>query len=72
MILKEDTYPIADGLSNLFPTLIGKGMKYYQLAQDDQNGQVQRSDTPLRVSIESRNFRISLKIFVLYFSSLAY
>jgi len=36
--LKEDTYPIDEGLHPLFPTLIGKGMKYFELNFDEEKG----------------------------------
>jgi hypothetical protein len=36
--LKEEVYPIAEALSPLFPTLIGAGMKYFELAADPVDG----------------------------------
>ena len=36
--LKEDTYAIEDGLKPLFPTLIGNGMKYFELDFDEAKG----------------------------------
>jgi hypothetical protein len=38
ILLKEEQYPIAEGLDKLFPTLLGKGMKYFELKTDDANG----------------------------------
>ena len=49
MTLKEDVYPIAEGLGPLFPTLIGKGMKYFELTADPK-GELLKSDKPLNVS----------------------
>lgn len=49
MRLKESSYPIAEGLNALFPTLIDKGMKYLELSVDEQNGRVSKSATPLRL-----------------------
>ena len=49
--LKEENYPIKEGLAEIFPTLLGSGgMKYFELTQDP-NGQPLKSDRPLRVSI---------------------
>ena len=31
IIQHEEAFPIADGLDKLFPTLIGKGMKYFEM-----------------------------------------
>ena len=50
VILKDADYPIADGLAALFPTLIGKGMKYYELSFND-NGDPAKSDKPMNVCI---------------------
>jgi len=33
-------YPMADGLQPLFPTLIGKGMQYFELKSDAENGEI--------------------------------
>ena len=43
-------YPMADGLQPLFPTLIGKGMQYFELKSDLENGSIAKSDTPKNVS----------------------
>jgi len=48
--LKENHYPIADGLDKMFPTLIGKGMKYFELESDDAKGVFAKSEKPLKVS----------------------
>ena len=46
--LYEEDYPIVDGLKELFPTLIGSGMKYFEL-KSDSNGVLAKSDKPLKV-----------------------
>ena len=43
-------YPMADALQPLFPTLIGRGMQYFELKSDAENGTLAQSDTPLNVS----------------------
>jgi hypothetical protein len=48
MSLHEEQYPIAEGLDKLFPTLLGKGMKYLELKQDP-SGAVVKSEKPLRL-----------------------
>ena len=50
ILLKENHYPIADGLDKMFPTLIGKGMKYFELQSDDAKGVFAKSEKPLKVS----------------------
>jgi len=47
--LHEESYPIAEGLTALFPTLLGPGMKYFELRQD-HNGALAKSDRPIKVS----------------------
>jgi hypothetical protein len=48
--LLEENYPINEGLNEHFPTLIQKGMKYYELKLD-QTGEINKSNKPLRVSV---------------------
>ena len=55
ILLKEDHYPIADGLEKMFPTLIGKGMKYFELKSDDANGSWAKSEKPMKVSPQKFN-----------------
>ena len=49
--LHEGDFPIDPKLEPLFPTLMGKGMKYVELRSDEENGKLAKSDKPLRVSI---------------------
>ena len=55
ILLKENHYPIADGLDKMFPTLIGKGMKYFELQSDDAKGVFAKSEKPLKVSNQQSN-----------------
>lgn len=50
ILLKENHYPIAEGLDKMFPTLINKGMKYFELQSDDTNGVWAKSEKPMKVS----------------------
>lgn len=59
--LKEEQYPIAAGLESLFPTLLSKGMKYFELGADATNGRLLKSDKPLNVSF---NFIIFIYLFL--------
>ena len=61
MTLKEEVYPIAEGLGPLFPTLIGKGIKYFELTADT-NGEHLKSDKPLNVSNFYKNFNFGYSI----------
>lgn len=36
--LKETEYPMVEGLEELFPTLINKGMKYFEIKAEDDKG----------------------------------
>jgi len=49
-------YPVADALQPLFPTLIGKGMKYFELKGDPENGSLAKSESPLNVSTAQFEF----------------
>jgi hypothetical protein len=48
--MTKSDYPMADGLQPLFPTLIDKGMQYFELKSDQENGTLAKSDTPINVS----------------------
>lgn len=47
--LHEGDFPIDPKLEPLFPTLMGKGMKYVELRSDEENGKLAKSDKPLRI-----------------------
>jgi hypothetical protein len=47
--LKQSDYPINEALNPIFPSLLGKGMKYLEL-QKSESGEVPRSERPLKVS----------------------
>jgi len=47
--LHDETYAIEEKLSEIFPTLIGQGLKYYEFRKDEENGEILKSDTPLNV-----------------------
>lgn len=49
ILLKESHYPIGEGLDKMFPTLIGKGMKYFELESDDAKGTWAKSEKPLKI-----------------------
>lgn len=49
-----------EGLTPLFPTLIGKGMKYLELRLDD-SGTVTKLDKPIKVSILVNSYLIYIK-----------
>ena len=44
--MESTDYPMADGLQPLFPTLIGKGMQYFELKSDEENGTIAKQDSP--------------------------
>ena len=46
---EEASQAMAAGLDAVFPTLINRGMKYYEL-RTDPKGALARSDTPIKVS----------------------
>ena len=48
--LTESDYPMAEGLDKLFPTLIERGMKYFELKSDAENGALAKSENPTNVS----------------------
>lgn len=47
--LHTEAYPIAEGLGPLFPTLLGKGMSYFELKGDAENGTLAKSERPLNL-----------------------
>ena len=49
LILKEESYPIKEGLAHIFPSLLKNGgMKYFELTIDPK-GKPLKADKPLRV-----------------------
>mmetsp|Transcript_1163 Transcript_1163/g.2127 ORF Transcript_1163/g.2127 Transcript_1163/m.2127 type:complete len:555 (-) Transcript_1163:2011-3675(-) len=46
--LTQGDYPIKEGLEKMFPTLIGKGMKYLELTADP-SGAIAKSAKPLKI-----------------------
>lgn len=56
--LVEDNFPIDEKLEPLFPTLIGGGMKYFEMKLD-ATGERVKSEKPLRVSLIILFFLIS-------------
>jgi hypothetical protein len=48
--LAREAYPADESFNQLFPTLLSKEMPYLQLKSDPQNGELLRSEQPLRVT----------------------
>jgi hypothetical protein len=48
LVVSEEEFPIKKELDPIFPSLLGKGMKYLELKRDD-SGKILKSDKPLKV-----------------------
>ena len=58
--LRKSPLPIKDELKELFPTLLAsgaEGMQQFEVVVDSENGNILKSDAPLRVSKSSQPVR---------------